>query len=109
MSSPPTATSPFAASAVSGHLDTRTAATEVSGDLFDHVESFLKTLEEEGLIGRRAGLDGASDPPTQQEVLEKADSPYRAPRLDKFDSLETLIVSGVLLSAPKTARSERES
>lgn len=37
MSSPPTATSPFAASAVSGHLDTRTAASEVAGDLFDHI------------------------------------------------------------------------
>lgn len=34
---PPTATAPFAASAISGHLDTRTAATEVAGDLFDHL------------------------------------------------------------------------
>ncbi len=30
-------TTPFAASAISGHLDTRTAATEVAGDLYDHL------------------------------------------------------------------------
>ncbi len=34
---PPAATTPFAASAISGHLDTRTAATEVAGDLYDHL------------------------------------------------------------------------
>ncbi len=33
----PTATSPFAAAAISGHLDTRTAATEVAHDLYDHI------------------------------------------------------------------------
>ncbi|MHC4415378.1 MAG: FIST signal transduction protein [Planctomycetota bacterium] len=33
----PTATTPCAASAISGHLDTRTAATEVAGDLYDHI------------------------------------------------------------------------
>jgi small ligand-binding sensory domain FIST len=37
MPTPPAATTPFAASAISGHLDTRTAATEVAGDLFDHI------------------------------------------------------------------------
>jgi len=73
---------------LSAHYD------EPSGDLLDHVRSFLSTLEEEGLIGRRAGLNGASDAPTQQPAFEKADNPYRAPRLDKFDSLERLIVSG---------------
>ena len=34
---PPTANTPFAASAISGHLDTRTAATEVAGDLYDQL------------------------------------------------------------------------
>ena len=34
---PPTAAGPVAASAISGHLDTRTAATEVAGDLYDHL------------------------------------------------------------------------
>lgn len=39
MSSPPapTAATPTAASAISGHFDTRTAATEVAGDIFDHL------------------------------------------------------------------------
>ena len=34
---PPTAATPCAASAISGHLDTRTAATEIAGDLYDHL------------------------------------------------------------------------
>ncbi|MCH7797561.1 MAG: FIST C-terminal domain-containing protein [Planctomycetes bacterium] len=34
---PPTAAMPCAASAISGHLDTRTAATEIAGDLYDHL------------------------------------------------------------------------
>ncbi len=34
---PPTSATPSAASAISGHFDTRTAATEVAGDIFDHL------------------------------------------------------------------------
>jgi small ligand-binding sensory domain FIST len=34
---PPTAAAPAAAAAISGHLDTRTAATEIAGDLFEQV------------------------------------------------------------------------
>ncbi|MHC4775053.1 MAG: hypothetical protein ACYTBR_07285, partial [Planctomycetota bacterium] len=34
---PPAATSPTAAAAISGHLDTRTAATEIAGDIYDHL------------------------------------------------------------------------
>jgi small ligand-binding sensory domain FIST len=34
---PPTAASPLAAASISGHLDTRTAATEIAGDLVEQV------------------------------------------------------------------------
>ncbi len=34
---PPAATKPLAAAAISGHFDTRTAATEVAGDLYDRL------------------------------------------------------------------------
>ncbi|MCH8822822.1 MAG: FIST C-terminal domain-containing protein [Planctomycetes bacterium] len=37
MNLPTPASSPFAAAAISGHLDTRTAATEVAHDLYDHI------------------------------------------------------------------------
>ena len=37
MSTDSTVTVPFAAAAISGHLDTRTAATEVAHDLYDHI------------------------------------------------------------------------
>jgi small ligand-binding sensory domain FIST len=33
----PTSATPSASSAISGHFDTRTAATEVAGDVFDHI------------------------------------------------------------------------
>jgi hypothetical protein len=66
-----------------------------SADLNKQVVSFLEALEEEELIGRQAAAIGASGVATmEREARADPSEPYQAPRLDKYDSLEKLIVSG---------------
>lgn len=57
----PTATTPFAASAISGHLDTRTAATEVAGDLYDHLGGTCDLAVLLGSFHHRAAFAEAAD------------------------------------------------
>ena len=61
MTSPPTTTTPFAASAISGHLDTRTAATEVAGDLYDHLGGGCDLVLLFGSFHHRAAFAEAAD------------------------------------------------
>jgi small ligand-binding sensory domain FIST len=58
---PPTTTSPAAASALSGHLDTRTAATEIAGDLYDHLGGSCDLVVLFGSFHHRAAFAEAAE------------------------------------------------
>ena len=61
MNTKSTATAPFAAAAISGHLDTRTAATEVAHDLYDHIGGSCDLALLFGSFHHRAALSEAAE------------------------------------------------
>ena len=61
MSTESTATVPFAAAAISGHLDTRTAATEVAHDLHDLIGSSCDLVLLFASFHHRAALAEAAE------------------------------------------------
>jgi small ligand-binding sensory domain FIST len=58
---PPAATSPGAAAAISGHLDTRTAATEIAGDIYDHLGGSCDLVVLFGSFHHRAAFAEAAE------------------------------------------------
>jgi small ligand-binding sensory domain FIST len=58
---PPAATSPAAAAAISGHLDTRTAATEIAGDIYDHLGGSCDLVVLFGSFHHRAAFAEAAE------------------------------------------------
>ena len=66
-------------------------------ELWPHVEGFVRLLEEEALIASGSSSHGQGlpvSPANASPAWDDRSTPYQAPRLVKYDTLEKLIVSG---------------